>query len=139
PNVLFYPKCSIYFNQDGYIKYCKDYREYWDWVAKRNEDRYQNNLEHGKNYDSKNMMHTFRLLDMAIEILEQGKVVVKRPNRAELLAIRNGEWTYGELIAKAERKMELVENAYQKSILPKEPNLERIKALLIELRVAFYR
>lgn len=38
----------LYFNQNGYVKYCKDHREYWDWVAKRNENRYQNNLEHGK-------------------------------------------------------------------------------------------
>lgn len=83
-------------------------------------------------------MHTFRLLDMAIEILEERKVIVQRPNRAELLAIRKGEWTYEELIEKAEEKMKQVEMVHQKSNLPKEPNQAKIKELLIELRTAFY-
>ncbi len=129
----------LYFNQDGYTKYCKDYREYWDWVEKRNESRYQNNVEHGKNYDSKNMMHTFRLLDMAVEILEQGKVIVHRPNREALLAIRRGEWEYDDLIAKAEEKMQAVESAYENSALPERPDAEAIERLLVELRHAFYR
>jgi len=55
-------RALLYFNRDGYSTYCKDYREYWDWVEKRNDQRYENTKSHGKNYDSKNMMHTFRLL-----------------------------------------------------------------------------
>ena len=89
----------LHFNKDGYQSYCKDYKEYWDWVEKRNESRYQNNLEHGKNYDSKNMMHTFRLLDMAYEILNEGMIRVARPNREMLLSIRRGEWAYDDLIS----------------------------------------
>ena len=71
--------------------------------------------------------------------MEQKKVIVQRPNRAELLAIRRGEWIYEKLIAKAEAKMEQVEMAYQKSALPAEPNYAKIKELLIELRTAFYK
>lgn len=62
------PLAVMHFNKDGYSVYCKEYQEYWDWVGKRNETRYRNTLSHGKNYDSKNMMHTFRLLAMAEEI-----------------------------------------------------------------------
>ena len=62
------PDAILFFNKDGYTKYCKDYKEYWEWVEKRNEVRYENTISHAKNYDAKNMMHTFRLLDMAIEI-----------------------------------------------------------------------
>ncbi len=127
------------FNQDGYTKYCKDYHDYWQWVEKRNESRYQNNLEHGKNYDSKNLMHTFRLLDMAVEILEQGKIIVQRPNREELLAIRRGEWKYDKLIEKAEQKMQVVEAAYATSTLQEKPDLEAIQQLLVELRHEFYK
>ena len=119
-------------------KYCKDYREYWDWVDKRNEHRYQDNLAHGKNYDSKNMMHTFRLLDMAIEILATQKINVWRPNREELLSIRRGEWQYDDLITKANEKMELVQKAYEESTLPDRPDEKRIEDLLVELRKAFY-
>lgn len=132
------PVTYLQFNQDGYIKYCKDYKEYWDWVGKRNESRYENNVSHGKNYDSKNMMHTFRLLDMAEEILSEGKILVKRPNRVELLKIRNGEWQYDDLIEKANTKMEAVNLAYQNCNLQEEPDAEAIEKLLIELRMELY-
>ncbi len=62
------PLVLMSFNKSGYSKYCKDYKEYWDWVEKRNDARYTNTISHGKNYDAKNMMHTFRLLNMAEEI-----------------------------------------------------------------------
>lgn len=129
----------LYFNKDGYSKYCKDYKEYWAWVSNRNEARYQNNVSHGKNYDSKNMMHTFRLLDMAIEILSTGKVVVKRPNREELLSIRNGEWQYDDLIEQAEKKMEKVIEAYDSCSLQDEPSKEEIVKLLVRLRKDYYK
>ena len=58
----------LYFNLDGYSSYCKKYKEYWAWVSKRNEERYKSNISHNKNYDAKNMMHTFRLLHMAKEV-----------------------------------------------------------------------
>ena len=57
-------------------------------------------------------MHTFCLLDTAKEILSEGKFYVNRRNREELLKIRNGEWTYDELIELAKRKMEEIEEAY---------------------------
>ncbi len=132
------PLTFLQFNQDGYTKYCKDYKEYWDWVDKRNENRYANNVAHGKNYDAKNMMHTFRLLDMAIEILRDGKINVKRENRKELLSIRNGEWEYDTLIQKADEKMKQVEMAYQESKLPDMPNQDGIDQLLLEIRTQLY-
>ena len=127
------PVAYLYVNHDGYSSYCKDYREYWDWVEKRNDARYQNTLDHGKNYDAKNMMHTFRLLDMAAEILETGRVIVRRPSRAELLNIRAGAFDYDELIVRAEEKVTLVEAAAATSSLPDRPNLARIEQVLIEL------
>ncbi len=129
----------MYFNKDGYIKYCKDYKAYWAWVENRNEDRYQTTIGKGKNYDSKNMMPTFRLLDMAVEILKNGKILVKRPNREELLAIRKGEWSYEELIRKAEEKMDRVELVYQESKLQEKPDHDRINQLLVNLRRSYYR
>ena len=132
------PLTYLQFNQDGYIKYCKDYREYWDWVDKRNDARYQNNLTHGKNYDSKNMMHTFRLLDMAEEILTEKVIKVKRPNREELLSIRRGESDYDALIEQAELKMEKINAAFPECTLPEEPNRQAIEALLIDIRQALY-
>jgi hypothetical protein len=63
----------LFFNFDSYSSYCKDYYQYWDWVKKRNEERYQNNIKNTFDYDAKNMMHTIRLLHVAYEILAEGK------------------------------------------------------------------
>ena len=132
------PLTNLSFNKNGYIKYCKDYKEYWSWVKLRNESRYENTIAHGKNYDAKNMMHTFRLLDMAEEILRDGKVNVARPNREELLAIRKGEATYDELIKKANKKIEAVEASFENSLLPEIPDVVAIEKMLISIRNKYY-
>lgn len=127
------------FNIHGYQKYCKDYKNYWDWVKKRNEARYENTISHGKNYDSKNMLHTFRLLDMAEEIAQFGEIRVRRPNREFLLQIRKGDFEYEDLLKKAEKKIERIEMLYAKSNLPEKPNLEQINDILVKIRELWYR
>ena len=128
----------MYFNKDGYSTYCKEYKEYWDWVEKRNNDRYENTMSHGKNYDAKNMMHTFRLLEMAIEIANEKKVNVVRPNREFLLGIKSGEYEYDALLEMANKKQEEMELAFENSTLPDTPNLELIEELTVRLRERFY-
>lgn len=89
-------------NQEGYSKYCKEYTEYWEWIEKRNDERYRTNQQHGKNYDSKNMMHTIRLLQTAEQILAKGTLNIKVPNREELLTIKAGEMEYDALLQMAD-------------------------------------
>lgn len=132
------PVTELYFNRDGYSSYCKDYKAYWDWVKERNEERYRNTLAHGKRYDAKNMMHTFRLLDMAAEILEEGRIRVRRPNRDELLRIRSGAYQYDELIERAEQKLNEIDALYEKSTLPEEPDRDAIEKVLLEMREDWY-
>lgn len=43
------PICHMSFNQNGFVKHCKDYKDYKDWVKNRNPIRYAQNKE--KNYD----------------------------------------------------------------------------------------
>lgn len=126
------------FNQDGYSSYCKEYREYWDWVEKRNDNRYQNTLSHGKQYDAKNMMHTFRLLEMAIEILSGQGVRVERSDREHLLRIKSGGYEFEELLALSEAKIQQIDALYEQSILPETPNRETIQAILVQIRTHFY-
>lgn len=128
----------LYFNKDGYKKYCKDYKQYWDWVNQRNDSRYKNTIAHGKNYDAKNIMHTFRLLDMAEEILSTGEIHVRRPNRAALLEIRKGIFEYATLMERAEEKVGKIQALHAKSLLPEMPDKAQIEALLVEIRKAFY-
>lgn len=128
----------LYFNRDGYSTYCKEYREYWDWVEKRNDTRYESTQSHGKNYDAKNMMHTFRLLEMAIEIAKEGKINVKRQNRDFLLSIKSGKFEYDDLLKMAnERNLEM-EKAFELSNLQIKPDYNLINNLTFRLRDMFY-
>ncbi|MCJ8290601.1 MAG: nucleotidyltransferase domain-containing protein [Crocinitomicaceae bacterium] len=128
----------LFFNKDAYSSYCKKYREYWDWVKKRNQDRYATTIAHGKNYDSKNMMHTFRLLLMAKEIALEGTINVERSDRTYLLDIKNGKFEYDELVKCAEELKEELSELYEKSKLPDLPNRDRVNQLLVAMRKEFY-
>lgn len=127
------------FNKDGYFKYCKDYKEYWEWVKNRNNIRYENTIDHGKNYDAKNMMHTFRLLNMAEEIAKEGKVNVRRNEREFLLKIRSGIFSYEKLLELANEKIYQIDDYFNKSSLQELPEVEKIEEVLIEMREILYK
>jgi uncharacterized protein len=132
------PLAVMSFNKDGYSQYCKTYREYWDWVANRNEARYENTIEHGKNYDAKNLMHTIRLLTMAEEIALYKEVRVRRPDREFLLDIRRGKYEYDELVKIAEEKTARINELFEKSDLPEKPDEDTVENLLLTIRERFY-
>ncbi len=128
----------MYFNQDAYSSYCKDHREYWDWIEKRNEERYNTNQKHGKDYDSKNMMHTIRLLQSAVQILATGKLNIRVPNREELLDIKAGKMEYDELLSMAENILSAIEELYHTSDLPEMPDRFKAEKILINIRSELY-
>jgi predicted nucleotidyltransferase len=130
---------NLFFNKDAYSAYCREYREYWEWVDKRNETRYLDTMQHDKNYDAKNMMHTIRLLQVAEEILTTGQLQVKRPNREELLSIKAGNAEYDKLLEQANGLIERIETAYMSSLLPESPDEKAINRILVEMRKELYR
>ncbi|WP_278551972.1 nucleotidyltransferase domain-containing protein [Elizabethkingia bruuniana] len=133
-------KCIAYIfcNLDAYSVYCKDYREYWKWVSERNEDRYNVNQKHGQNYDSKNMMHTIRLLQSCEQIFRTDSLRVRVDNRSELLDIKSGNQAYETVIQKAEDLIRTIEHYYTTSTLPKYPDTQRTEGLLVEIRKNLY-
>ncbi len=133
------PVAMLYFNKDGYSAYCKRYKEYWDWVEKRNDERYKNTVSHGKNYDSKNMQHVFRLLLMAKEIATEKTIHVFRNDRAFLLDIKAGKFEYEDLVRQAEALKDELPILYQQSDLPEEPDVEKINELLVDIREEWYK
>lgn len=133
-NHVTYLSCSI----DAYKRHCREYREYWAWVKKRNEARYAQTVSHGKNYDAKNMMHTFRLLAVAEEVVTDRTVNVFRPDRNYLLSIKAGDYEYDELLTKAEQKIEELQELYERSDLPETPDEEYLEQLLITVREKAY-
>ncbi len=68
-------------------------------------------------YSTKNASHMFRLLNMAFDALVDCEIQVMRPERQFLISIREGKYTYDEIVKLANDKFHLVEQAYLKSDL----------------------
>jgi len=126
-------------NHDAFAQYCKAYREYFEWEANRNQKRFQSNLENNAGYDAKNMMHTLRLLEVAKEILVQGVLNVRRTNRAELLEIKNGVYSYDELAMKAKVLQDEILACRESSPLRKTINKELWRHELLTMRSILYK
>jgi predicted nucleotidyltransferase len=114
----------------------KNARTEWDnyenWKKNRNPKRAADEAKW--HVDLKYAYHLIRLLRMAREILETGKVLVKRPDREELLAIRNGAWSYEQIVEFAEKEDKALQEIYMTStILPKVPDQKYIDNLCIQL------
>ncbi|NML72198.1 nucleotidyltransferase [Chryseobacterium sp. RP-3-3] len=132
------PTAYLYCNLDAYSTYCKDYKEYWKWVSERNEDRYNVNKEHGQNYDSKNMMHTIRLLQSCEHIFKTNSLQIRVDNREELLDIKAGNWSYEKVMQKAEDLIKSIEHHHSVSLLPDDPDIKKTEKILIEIREKLY-
>lgn len=129
---------TISYNKDGYIKHCKDYREYWDWVEKRNQNRYENNLK--QNYDTKNISHCIRLLSVAKEIGEgKGLILHRTHDRQFLLDIKLGNVEYDVAMEYAENITNSLDKLYSNSNLPDEPDFQYLNDKLIEIRHELYK
>lgn len=129
---------TMHFNMEGFSVYCKEYKEYWEWVEKRNPHRFADNMLHGKGYDGKNLSHCFRLLEMAKEIAEGKGIIVRRPNRDLLLAIRKGAYDYDELLARINNLENEMDLAYEKTFLPDSIDKEFAEKLIVRIRKIFY-
>lgn len=129
----------FHFNMNGYKVHCKQHKNYWEWVEKRNQDRYRTNIEHGKNYDSKNLCHTMRGLNMAIEILKGEGVNVMRTNDLEdLMEIRLGKREYNSIIEEAKIKIDLVNQLIETTNLPDEIDYKYVHMVAYKIRKQFY-
>ena len=132
------PICWMSYNDDGFQSHCKQYKDYKDWEKKRNQARYESNLE--KNYDSKNIMHCVRLIQMGIELAKTGELNVDREkagDRQFLLDIRNHKYEYDYLIDYCEKKKAEMDEAIKTSNLPEEIDKEFVNELLILVRSLF--
>ncbi len=105
------------------------YVNYQRWTRERNPARAALEAEYG--YDTKHGSHLVRLLRMAGEILETGQVHVWRgpdprgpADRDELRAIRDGAWSFDQLVdwadAQTRRLRDLVDQG--RAVVPASPD-----------------
>jgi hypothetical protein len=127
------PICFMSYNQNGYESHCKRYKEYIEWVEKRNPVRYESNLK--KNYDSKNIYHTVRLLHMGKELAEgKGFNIVRTWDKQMLLDIRNHKYEYDEIMKYVEDTYNSFKDKIKDSNLPDTVDKEKVNELLIQAR-----
>ena len=127
------PVCFVSYNQNGYSSHCRQYAEYQDWVRNRNPKRYESNLV--KNYDSKNMMHCFRLMHTAAEIAEgKGMILERTWDRQFLLDVRNHKYEYEEIVEKLEEDKERMNRLMEQSTIREKIDVGLVNDLMIEIR-----
>jgi len=84
-------------------------------------------------YDTKNAAHLVRLLRMGIEFLNDGILNVLRHDSTQLLDIKRGEWSLGQVKREADRLFKRIDEAYDRSTLPIEPDRERVNNICIDI------
>lgn len=128
------PNGIVYYNKDGYSMHCREYKEYSEWMEKRNTQRYVDIKGHNQQIDGKNLLHCRRLLDMAMEIARNKTISVRRPNADYLLSIRRGEVELDEIISKANEDIVNLDEFFDKSGLPEEVDKKFVNDLLLQVR-----
>lgn len=127
------PICFMTYNQQGYESHCRKYKEYQEWVQKRNPARYESNLK--SNYDVKNVAHCVRLLHMGRELAKgEGFNVVRTWDRDMILDIRNHKYEYEEIIEYVEKVFAEMKELSEKCDLPKTVNKQKVNELILEAR-----
>lgn len=109
----------------------RNWAQYQTWLTNRNPARAALEAKHG--YDCKHAMHLVRLMRMCKEALETGTLHVRRHDAEELRAIRQGAWSYEQLLTWATAHEQALRQAYEQSPLPQGPNRVAIDRLCIDL------
>jgi predicted nucleotidyltransferase len=105
---------------------------YQGWKKNRNPARAA--LEEKFGLDTKHASHLIRLMRMCKEILSSGDVIVRRPDREELLGIKLGAKSYEEIMEEATRLEQECDALYLTSTaLPKEPDRNKIDDFIVGL------
>ena len=120
-----------------YKKEMEAYNSWLNWKKNRNPARHELEIKSG--YDTKHASHLVRLMRMGLEILNDHKVIVKRPDREEILAVKNGAWSYEQVIEFADKMQLELDNAYKITTLPKSVNYEKINNLYHTLYEGYHK
>lgn len=124
-------------SEKAYRQAQREWKHYQDWKKNRNPDRAK--LEEKYLMGTKHAQHLVRLMIMCKEILQLGKVIVKRPDSDLLNDIKNGLWSYEKLISWAKQMDNDLDAIYRegKYVIPKKPDIKALGKLCHELVKGF--
>lgn len=127
---------NIYQRERAYHNAMQQWQQYETWKGNRNQARAAMEARFG--YDTKHAMHLVRLMRMCGEILEGKGVIVRRPDADELMAVRDGQWSYDQLMEFAATQDELMGKLYETSTLPREPDRPYLHQLCCTIMEQYY-
>ena len=107
------------------------------WGSCERVDIPRANLHEMYGYDTKSAAHSVRLLDNAMSMIVTHDVISDH-NKMFIRSIREGNFTYEEIIEMVETKMRKVEDEAEKCSLTKAPDFDFIKKKLTEIFRDFY-
>jgi len=119
------------FREKEYYLEKKKWDNYISWFKNRNPKRRK--LEEHFGYDTKYIMHVFRLLEEGKQLLIDGRIIFPLHNADELLEIRNGKYSYEEAISKALVLENNFESIYNESTLPHSSNKKELLKLYLDI------
>lgn len=130
---------AIIEKEKAYKAALRRWQDYQKWLEERNPARAKLEAAHG--YDTKHALHLVRLLRMGHEILTTGKVIVRRPDAEELLAIRNGCYTLDELLEKVEALKSSLDQVYESKtyVVPFGPPHQEMSDFAVELHDTYWK
>lgn len=127
---------TLIVQKEAYRTQHRMWKDYWQWKKNRNKTRAE--LEEKYGFDCKHASHLIRLLRMSHEILRDGKVIVRRPDADELIAIRNGSFNYDQLVETAKRMDAELDELYEKSTLPHSADKDAINKLYMSIVTEYW-
>ncbi len=125
----------LLYNERAWKQATEDHRNYWQWRAERNEERWRAQEAGELDYDAKNLMHTIRLLLSGESILTRGCPIVRfeGAQRELLLRVRAGGLSYAEVISMAEEIKARCTTLRDRADLPEAVDGAEVDALLSTL------
>ncbi len=125
------PIIAILEKERSYQSLKHEYEQYLNWKATRNSKRVA--IEEKYGYDTKHASHLVRLMRMCEEILTTGEVLVKRPDREEILGIKMGSMTYEQIITYADEQDKKLAELYKTTKLRKYPDRAFLDKLCVSI------
>lgn len=125
------PSGIIYLDKDAYEIAHNKWSDYWVWKNNRNEKR--SILEEKYGYDTKHASHLIRLLKTGIELFQTGEVNVKRDDYQFLNDIRNGKYSYKEILDQSDELMKKLNKEKIKNFFPEVVDKEVASRILVNI------
>jgi predicted nucleotidyltransferase len=125
----------LLYKEQGWQQALVDHKNYWAWRRDRNDARWQQQERGELDFDSKNMMHTVRLLLSGKSLMERGEPIVRfsGDELALLMSIREGKMRFEEIMSLSNSIISDCERLKAAARLPEGCDRAAAEALLREM------